>query len=409
MVNSNNNFASRWAIGAMIAGVVLFFGGFFIGTYNSNQFAGASVTNAQSLTASTTADFAPFWRAWTLLNEKFVTAGEGPTDQEKVWGAIQGLASAYGDPYTTFFPPEESKIFNEEISGSFEGVGMEVGIKDGFLTVIAPLKGNPAEKAGIKTGDVLVKINATSTQGLSTEEAIKMIRGPKGTPVNVTVARKGEKEPLEIEIIRDTIEIPTVETKTTDGIFIITVYSFSAQSADLFRQALREFVYSGSEKLIVDLRNNPGGYLDAAVDMASWFLPVGKTIVTEDFGTNSTQKPDVHRSRGYNIFPTGLKMAVLVNGGSASASEILAGALQDYKIATIVGEKTFGKGSVQQLIPVTKETSLKVTIARWLTPNGHSISKVGLTPDVIVPITAKDVEAKRDPQMEKALEILGQK
>jgi carboxyl-terminal processing protease len=244
---------------------------------------------------------------------------------------------------------------------------------------------------------------------MSTDQAIKLIRGPKGTKVTISVVRKDIKDPIDITMTRDTINIPTVDTAVKPGnIFVISVYTFSANSADLFRDALRKFVESGSHKLVLDLRGDPGGYLEAAVDMASWFLPLGKPVVSENYGANSAEKPDVYTSHGYNIFGKDLKMVILVDGGSASASEILTGALQDYGIATVVGEQSFGKGSVQELVPLTGETSLKVTIAHWFTPKGRSISKVGITPDVIVPITPADIAKKNDAQMNKALEILGQ-
>lgn len=411
-VNNDTKHSSTVAIFSVITGIFLFLGGFIIGEHKASI--SIPVSNAESISASSTVDFTPFWKAWNVLEEKFVAGEEAPTNQEKVWGAIEGLASVYGDPYTTFFPPEEAKNFAEEISGSFEGVGMELGVKDGMLTVISPLKGNPAERAGVKAGDVIISIDGKSAKSVNTESAVKLIRGPKGTPVTITVMREGVLEPIEIKIIRDTINMPTVETEITpEKVFVIRIYSFSAQSANLFRSALREFVGSGSYKLVVDVRNNPGGYLESAVDMASWFLPLGKSVVIEDFGTSTDSstnlEPKVYRSRGYNIFNQNLKMAVLVNGGSASASEILAGALQDYGIATIVGEKTFGKGSVQELVPITKDTSLKVTVARWVTPKGQSISKVGLTPDVEVKQTVSDTKAKIDTQLQKAIEILGQK
>ena len=401
----NKNTQLKIVGGAIIAVVIVFFIGFQFGEISRSQKnIVQSISNA-GVEASTTADFAPFWQAWKVLNDKFVATHSTKvvTDQDKVWGAVQGLAAAYGDPYTAFFPPEESKSFNEEIKGNFEGVGMEVGMREGVLTVVAPLKDNPAYKAGIKSGDFIMKINGSSTASLSVDEAIKLIRGPKGTTVVITVARKGVKDPIDFTLTRATINIPTVDTETIDGVFVIHLYNFSQDSANLFREALRKFVSSGSDKLILDLRDNPGGYLEAAVDMASWFLPTGKTIVTEDFGKVSGTPQDVYKSRGYNIFTKNLKFVILVNGGSASASEILAGALQQYNVAKLVGEQTFGKGSVQELLPITSDTSLKVTVARWLTPNGNWISEKGLTPDVVVPFVADKNDPKKDVQMDAAV------
>lgn len=363
----------------------------------------SSVLNKNTI-VDTPADFSPFWKAWNVLKEKSIY-GDKITDQERVWGAIQGLASSTGDPYTTFFNPEDNKLFKDEIKGSFSGIGAEIGAKDGILTVIAPLKDTPAWKSGIKAGDKILKINDVSTNELSVDGAINLIRGEKGTSVLLTILRSGEHETREIKVVRDTIDIPTIETEQLpEDIFLIKFYSFSENSDNLFAKALQEFSASGNHKLILDLRGNPGGYLSVAVNIASWFLDEGKVIVSEDFGVSN--KPQVYRSHGPRIFNDSLQFVVLVDGGSASASEILAGALREHGIATLVGEKTFGKGSVQELVDITPETSLKVTVAKWLTPNGVSISTSGLDPDVKIPLTFKDYEAKKDPQMDKAIEIL---
>ncbi|KKS15954.1 MAG: Carboxyl-terminal protease [Parcubacteria group bacterium GW2011_GWB1_41_6] len=348
-------------------------------------------------------DFSPFWQAWNLLEEKYVDKEE-LNSQEMLWGAISGLAGSLKDPYTVFFPPEEKKIFESEVKGNFEGVGMEIGMRNNALTVIAPLKNTPAYRAGLKAGDKILKINDTLTSNLTVEEAIRLIRGPKGTEVKLLISREDEKEPMEIAVIREVINIPTLETEIKPGnIFVIKLYNFSENSPLVFRNALREMIESKSDKLVIDLRNNPGGYLEAAVDMASWFLPMGKVVAREKFASG---EEEFYRSRGYDVFGDNFRMAILINQGSASASEILAGALKEYGRAVLVGEKTFGKGSVQELVPVTDSTSLKITIASWLTPNGQSISKEGLEPDFEVKFSKEDSEAGRDPQMEKATQFL---
>lgn len=388
---------------ALLLGVVFGIGLYFGYSHRPDIDKVTSIAN-KTPTFETTADFTPFWKAWNTLKEKSIYSDK-ITDQDRVWGAIKGLAGATGDPYTTFFNPEDNKLFKDEIKGSFSGIGAEIGMKDNVLTVIAPLKGTPAFNSGIKKGDKIIKIDNVSTNDMSVDMAISKIRGERGTTVILNIFRTGENQTRDIKIVRDTIAIPTVDTEArTDGIFVIKFYSFSENSDNLFAGALDEFSKSGSHKLILDLRGNPGGYLDAAVNIGSWFIDEGKVIVSEDFG--STKKARVYRSHGPKLFNDRLQFIVLVDGGSASASEILAGALKEQGIATLVGEKTFGKGSVQELVDITKDTSLKVTVARWLTPNGVSISQVGIDPDVKVPFTLKDFEALRDPQMDKAVEIL---
>ncbi len=351
-------------------------------------------------------DLEPLLKALSVLNDKFVVSTASstiPTNENKVWGAIEGLAASYGDPYTVFFPPKESKSFADDVRGDFGGIGVEIGIKDKVLIVVAPLKGTPGERAGLKSGNSILKIDKKFTAGISVENAVSLIRGPKGTSVTLTIKDNGDMR--DVVIVRDTIIIPTIETKLRDdGVFVISLYNFSANSPELFRGALREFILSESDKLVLDLRNNPGGYLEAAIDMASYFLPSGKAVVIEDWGSKSKQK--IERSKGYDVLSDRLKMVVLINGGSASASEILAGALSEHGIAKLVGEKSYGKGSVQELVEITPETSLKVTIARWLTPKGHSISENGLVPDIEVKITKEDVKNEFDSQMEKAVSIL---
>ena len=345
-------------------------------------------------------DFSQLWRVWHILEQDFVQTSASstlPTDQEKIYGAIQGLTASYGDAYTVFLPPQDAQIFNEGISGSFSGVGMELGIRDNIITVVSPLKGSPAERAGIKSGDQVMLVDTTSTANMAVEQAVKLIRGPKGTTVKLTLKRAGLAEPLVVSIVRETINVPIIKTSSEGGVFTIELYSFSQTSPGLFRNALREFFESGNSKLILDLRGNPGGYLEAAVDMASYFLAVGEPIVTEDYKGNGPN--NVHRSIGYNVFVNKkVAVAILVDQGSASASEILAGALQQHGVGKLIGVRTFGKGSVQQLLDLGGGAELKVTIARWLTPNGSSISDGGLTPDLVVERSTADVAAGRDPQ-----------
>ncbi len=405
---------------AVLAGVLIaaaaFGGGFLLGAKDAGRpsIAGLSLNAGPPPDV----DFSPVWKAWAVINEKFVpvsVASSTPVvasstsssndNQKRVWGMIEGLAASLDDPYTFFLPPSENEQFASDMSGSFEGVGMEIAVKDKVLTVVSPLKGTPAERAGIKSGDFVLKIDGVTTEGMDVAEAVKKIRGPKGTVVTFMVLREGWTESREIKVTREVISVPVVTTTARpDGVYVIEVATFTSSSPDLFRNALREFVKSGDTKLVLDLRGNPGGYLGAAVDMASWFLPLGKIIVTEDYAGHAANI--VHRSLGYNVFNSNLKMVILVDRGSASASEILADALHAHGIAKLVGTNTFGKGSVQELVEITPETALKITVARWLAPDGVHIPQEGITPDVEVKVSEEEIKAGKDPQMDKAVEIL---
>ena len=359
-------------------------------------------------TPNQSVDLTDFWKAWNALEANYVVTHASttlPSVKDRLFGAISGLASSYGDPYTVFFPPKEAKAFADNISGSFAGVGMEIGIKNSILTVIAPLKGTPAEAAGIKAGDLIAFIDGKSTEGVSVDKAVTEIRGTAGTTVTFTLIRAGK--PLEIKVVRNTIQVPETDDglDATSGVYHIALYEFTSNSADLFNQAFERFKASGSKNLVIDLRGNPGGYLDAAVDIASHFLPKSAIVVTEDF--DGKEPNNVHMSLGYDNVPKGTKIVVLIDAGSASASEILAGALQDNHVATLIGTKSFGKGSVQTLMDLDGG-SLKVTVARWVTPAGHWIMGNGVTPDITVPyaLPGATTTPKVDPQMLRAVQFL---
>lgn len=393
-----------YIVSSIILTVSVFIAGVYVGfTKRPEVDKITSVYNKTSIETTST-DFEPFWKVWNILKEKSINTKD-ITDEDRMWGATQGLASSFKDPYTVFFPPEENRLFNDSIRGSFGGIGAEVGIKDNFLTIIAPLKDTPAWKVGLKSGDIIIKIGDMDSSGMSIDKAIGLIRGEKGTVVDLTIFREGEKRNRVFSITRDIVEIPTIDTELrSDNIFVIKFYSFSENSARLFNEALTSFVDSGSKKLILDLRGNPGGYLDSVLLIASQFIEEGKVIAIEDFG--NLKERETYRSFGPKIIKQDINLVVLVDQGSASASEILAGALQDHNKGTIVGERTFGKGSVQELVKVTDDTSLKVTIAKWLTSKGISISENGLEPDIKVPITEDDIKNGLDPQLAKAVEIL---
>lgn len=386
---------------------VAFFIGLAIGDYHETHANTIIIGNANTLPPEGV-DFSPLYKAWEILNERYVPATSSTStvsNNDRIYGAIEGLAKSLGDPYTVFFPPVENKSFAESINGSFGGVGMEIGLRDEIITVIAPLKNTPAERAGMRPGDQIVKINNSSTEGFSVDEAVQNIRGDIGTTVHLTVSRKGETKLLEIDIKREAIQIPIIkgENKVNDHVYVISLYSFGATAADNFRTEMRNFIASGEKKLVIDLRGNPGGYLEAAVDIASWFLPTGDVVVEERGGGVD----HMYRSKGYDVYTgSGYKVAILQNQGSASASEILAGALSEHGVAKLVGDRSFGKGSVQELINVTNDTAIKVTVARWYTPNGKSISLSGLTPDFQASTTAEDLAAGKDPQMDRAIKYL---
>jgi carboxyl-terminal processing protease len=392
--------------GLLVIGVI-FLGGVYVGYQNRPGFTKITdlVHQPDANPNISASDLAPFWKAWQIVSQNFApgTNAKPTTDQDHIYGAIQGLVGSFGDPYTTFFPPSQNTQFQAQIAGSFSGVGIEIGQKDGILTVIAPLKGTPADKAGVKSGDQIIKIDATNTSTITVDQAVTLIQGKNGTTVTLTLVRKGTPTPLIVPIVRATIDLPTVSTenRTDKKVFIIHLYSFSAQSTTLFRKAMDAYLLSGEHKLLVDLRGNPGGYLDAAVQIGSEFIPEGKIIVKE-IGKDP-KDISMHNSTGPVIFPQGDKLVILADQGSASAAEILAGALSQQGIGILVGQQTFGKGSVQQVMPLTSDTSLKVTIAHWYTPDGTSISAKGLTPKILIPF---DVTAKTDTQLEKAVDLL---
>ncbi len=348
-------------------------------------------------------DFSLFWRVWTLLEEKYVDRDN--LDANKLfYGAINGMLAASGDPYTSFFSPEEQKAFKEEMSGTFEGIGAEMAMRDGVVTVVAPLEGMPAEAAGIRAGDKILKINGEGTEALTLDEAVKKIRGPKDTEVTLTLYSDGDESTHEVTVKRGTILVKSVRTEDKgDGIALIRVSRFGDDTHKEFRAAVLELQKKQLKGIILDLRNNPGGLLTEAVDLASYFLVPGTVVVLEE-DASGKQSATTSEDRGIQL---NAPVVILINEGSASASEILAGALREQKEnVRIIGETSFGKGSVQELIPLTYETSVKITIARWLTPKGKQINKEGIAPDEKVELTRDDFNAKRDPQLDKGIEVL---
>ena len=348
-------------------------------------------------------DFSLLWEAWHKLEENYVNP-ERLDHQKMVYGAISGMVKSIDDPYTLFFNPEETKKFLEDISGSFEGIGIEIGIRKGQLQVIAPLEGTPAQEAGVRAGDKIIKIDETLTMDLTIEEAVSLIRGPKGTEVTLTIMRDEWDTPKEFKIKRDTIEIPSMKWELKENnIAYIKLYHFSEKSHLDFQKLALEILNSSADRIILDLRNNPGGYLERAQNIAGWFLERNQTVVIEDFGSGGKQ--EIYKAKG-NSQLKDFPLVILINQGSASASEILASALRDNRGVKLIGETSYGKGSVQKLEELEDGSSLKVTIANWLSPNGELITDKGLKPDIEVIMTDEDYNEQRDPQLDKALEVI---
>ena len=407
--------ASYVLIGLIVVAVIggSYWLGFTKGTKETRNITVEGVVNPQKEGI----DFSVFWEAWNILKSRYVSEEKANDNQNLLYGSIAGLLSSLGDPNTSFFSPQNARKFTDDISGEFGGIGAEIGLnKEGQLVIIAPLKDTPADKAGLRPLDQIIKINDESTYGLSVEEAVRKIRGPRGTVVGLTIFRDGWSEEKLFAITRDTIQIPTLDFKILDfqgkeddkgKIAYIKLNNFYEKAPLLFYQASLKVISYNLEGMIIDLRNNPGGYLEAAVNIAGWFVDKGGVVVTEEF-RDKTQN-EVFTSKGPSVFKE-IPTVVLINKGSASASEILAGALKESNSATVMGEKSFGKGTVQELIPLSDDSMVKITIAHWLTPQGHQIDQNGITPDVELK-SSEDKEAVADDNLwiEEAAKFLSTK
>jgi len=347
-------------------------------------------------------DFSLFWDAWHLIQTDYVKSAE--LDKQKmIYGAIEGLLGSLDDPYSVFFEPIDAEKFNEDVNGSFSGVGIEIGTRKGILTVISPMEDTPAWKAGIKAGDQIIKIDGKSTADLTTDEAVKLIRGNKGTIVILTIIHKNSDTQEEIAIVRDTIVVDAVKLSflDNDNIAHLKLLNFNENAPYEFYQAALKMQEKQPSGMILDLRNNPGGYLEVAVDIASWFVPKNAIVVRENIKGESEEVLKASANQSFVNLP----VVVLINEGSASASEILAGALRDLRNVKLVGIKSYGKGSVQEVKKLFDDSMIKLTIAEWLTPNGVSINNNGLEPDYKVEMP-EDLNSDKDPQLDKALEII---
>jgi carboxyl-terminal processing protease len=399
----------------VFVGVSAFTGGFAVGHFLPSQRAENSQIVAAPVVPSPSAEqqsttpqglqtlFVPFWEAWNIIHEQYV---DQPVDDLKLMqGAIHGMLDSLGDKHSSFMDPTTFEHVNSELSGEYEGIGAYVDTGGDYLTVTSPIPGSPAEAVGLRPGDQIIKIDGEDMTGIDPELARKRVLGPAGSVVHLTVARKGEEGPLEFEVKRDKIVIKSATGKMLeDGIAYVQVTTFGDNTTRELDQALKDVIAQNPRGLILDLRFNGGGYLQTAVEVASEFVGDG-VILYEQYGDG--------RKTNYDALPGGLAtdkdipMVVLINEGSASASEIVAGALQDYKRATLVGVTSYGKGSVQYIVPLTNDQgAVRVTIAKWLTPDGRTIQDKGLTPDVFIPMTEEDYLADRDPQLDAAVATL---
>ncbi len=348
-------------------------------------------------------DFQLFWTVWDRITEQHITQ---PVDeQELLYGALRGLVAGLDDPYSLFLPPSESDDFLSEINGHFEGIGAEIGIKNDRLTIVAPLVGSPAEKSGLLAGDVIAAIDGADAAYLSLNAAVSLIRGEGGTEVVLTVSRN-EESPFDIVVTRGTIKIESVKYETrTEGptrLGVITITHFNGDTSAAFKEVVQSVALDAVDGLVVDLRNNAGGFLDSSIEIASAFLPEGEVVVYEE-DSAGVRTPYVALGGAQLL---GIPVAILVNGGSASAAEILAGALEDQGVGRVIGTTTFGKGTVQDVQSLEDGSSLKLTVAHWLTPDEHQINEIGIEPEVTVERTNEDYSEDRDPQLDAAILLL---
>ncbi len=389
--------------------LVAFLTGWYLGQYQKGSGTNigtlVNINREKPAYVSKDVDFALFWKVWDYVRANYL---EQPVSETKLfYGSLQGILASLEDPYSLFMDPEIAEKFNQELSGSFEGIGAEIGIKNDRLVIIAPLPETPAERAGLRPGDRIISINDLDTTGIALDYAVSLIKGPKSTKVVLKILTEGDSAPREVEIIRDKIRIEAIrsELKTIPGtdkqVGYIRLIHFAREANESFIKAWQNLSTRGARGLILDLRNNPGGYLDQAVEIASHWIKDG-VVVKEQFVPPQFKE---YQSTGVGDLQ-GIATIVLINQGSASASEIVAGALQDYQEAILVGEKTFGKGSVQDYQTFSDGSSLKLTIAKWFTPKSRQIDKTGITPDIEVTLTKDDYNNDKDPQLEKALELL---
>lgn len=397
MANSTTNKKLTFFICILVAG------SFLLGLYfgKSDTFTSGDSARLVNRDASETRDinFSVFWEVWDLLDKEFVN--QPVLDEGRFYGAIKGMVESLGDPYTVFLTPDETKRFQDDLNGSFQGIGIEIGIRDNLLTVISPIDNSPAKRAGVLAGDIILEIDDLETTDLTLDEAVEKIRGERGTAVTLTIFREETEETTDIEITRDDIEVVSVKVDIIDDVAHLQISRFGETTEEELGNAIRELQDQGADKIVLDLRNNPGGFLQTSIEVASRFIESG-VIAVQEFGDGEQKVFDQEGDATLASYP----LVVLVNEGSASASEIVAGALRDQRGVNLIGMKTFGKGSVQEVELLSDGSSVRITVAKWLTPNGTNLNENGLDPDIEVDLTQEDINAGEDPQLDRALEFL---
>jgi len=399
----NESASAPKILGIVILILFVFTLGWHVGANQERQ-KSIDISNNSSNSISTSGekvDMKLFWDVWGILASKYVDP-QALDFREMVYGSIKGMVYSLNDPYTTFLTPKENKEFQNSLEGTLEGIGAELTLRNDLITVVSPLKNSPAKKAGLQPEDVILKIDGVDVNEYTFEQAVMKIRGPRGSKVILTISRKGHNEPIDLTITRETINVSSVEWKMIEGIALIELNQFGTKTKDEFSKTISEMLPKRPKGIILDLRYNGGGYLDGAVDIVSEFIEKGKVVSVKK--RNPEEDEVIYVNGKARVANTPL--VVLINKGSASASEIVAGAIQDYGRGKILGEQSFGKGTVQEVENLIDGSSLRITVAKWYTSNNNNISEVGIKPDIVVERSVDDMSSNKDPQLDAALEYL---
>lgn len=406
MTNRKSVFSPALVLAGITIAVAVFYIGFLTGSVQGERSVvpegEGKVVNKTMASPEGTAediDFGMFWDVWNLVRDTHVD--RPVSERDMFYGALEGVLHSLEDPYSVFLDPEFAKEFNQDLEGTFSGIGAEIGLRDELIVVVAPLQDSPASQAGLMAGDAIIAIDEEDAIGLTVGEAVNKIRGEEGTTVTLTILREGADEPFDVSIERGEIHINSVEWEIReDNIAVVEIYMFNDETTALFQDAVQEILTQDVDGIVLDLRNNPGGLLTEAINVAGFWIN-GQTVVIQKVGDRMEEYSATGVAR-----LSGIPTVILVNGGSASGSEILAGALQDYGVATVIGETTFGKGSVQEYYEYGDGSAVKITVAEWLTPEGRSINETGIDPDIFIEYTIEDFNEERTPQLDAAIDHL---